>query len=219
MLDIRQEPARLAISTGGICLASSTLLARRLVESVHGSLRSPGHVPDGYSWDSHVQSEDIRHYLLPGLDSALADACDRSRPARAVGRDAGGLPGRDGAHACGNGNMGPRSLEHAVSGRARRRRHPWRHFVRTIRQGCRLSCATMPRAPRTWPPRSSTPWASIRRCAWPMRKAGPSCLWIKASRSTNCSAEPAKVMGADSANGVYTLASAAAHFARAASRE
>jgi hypothetical protein len=70
-LDIRQEPAALRDKYGRHLFGQSTLLARRLVESGARFVTVAWDCPDGYSWDSHVHSDDVRKHLLPGLDSAL----------------------------------------------------------------------------------------------------------------------------------------------------
>jgi hypothetical protein len=71
-LDIRQEPAELRDRYGRHLFGQSTLLARRLVESGARFVTVAWDAPDGYSWDSHVHSDDVRKHLLPGLDSAMA---------------------------------------------------------------------------------------------------------------------------------------------------
>jgi uncharacterized protein (DUF1501 family) len=70
-LDIRQEPARLRDQYGRNLFGQSTLLARRLVEAGARFVTVCWDAVDGYSWDSHVHSDDVRKYLLPGLDQAL----------------------------------------------------------------------------------------------------------------------------------------------------
>jgi hypothetical protein len=70
-LDIRQEPAALRDRYGRHLFGQSTLLARRLVEAGSRFVTVAWDCPDGFSWDSHVSSDDVRKHLLPGLDSAL----------------------------------------------------------------------------------------------------------------------------------------------------
>jgi uncharacterized protein (DUF1501 family) len=57
------------------------LLARRLVEAGVRYVTVHFDAVDGYSWDSHVHSDDVKQHLLPALDHALAtllaDLCDR----------------------------------------------------------------------------------------------------------------------------------------------
>jgi uncharacterized protein (DUF1501 family) len=80
-LDIRREPDRLRDRYGRHLFGQSTLMARRMVEAGARFVTVAWDAPDGYSWDSHTTSEDLRRYLLPGLDQAfsalLADLGDR----------------------------------------------------------------------------------------------------------------------------------------------
>ena len=71
-VDIRQEPAELRDRYGRHLFGQSTLLARRLVEAGTRFVTVAWDAPDGYSWDSHVHSDDVKNYLLPGLDQALS---------------------------------------------------------------------------------------------------------------------------------------------------
>ena len=47
-------------------------MARRLVEAGVKYVTVHYEAVDGYSWDSHVHSDDVKKHLLPGLDNALA---------------------------------------------------------------------------------------------------------------------------------------------------
>lgn len=71
-LDIRQESAGLRDRYGRHLFGQSTLLARRLVEAGVGFVTVHWDCPDGYSWDSHVNSKDVGDHLLPGLDQTLS---------------------------------------------------------------------------------------------------------------------------------------------------
>ncbi len=71
-LDIRQEPDRLRDRYGRHLFGQSTLLARRLVEAGARFVTVLWDAPDGYSWDSHVHSDDVEKHLLPGLDQAFS---------------------------------------------------------------------------------------------------------------------------------------------------
>lgn len=71
-LDIRQEPATLRDLYGRHLFGQATLMARRLVEAGVRFVTVAWDAPDGYSWDSHVHSDDVKKFLLPGLDQALA---------------------------------------------------------------------------------------------------------------------------------------------------
>jgi len=80
-LDIRQEPASLRDSYGRNLFGQSVLLARRLVEAGVRYVTVHFDAVDGYSWDSHTHSDDVKKFLLPALDNALtsllADLADR----------------------------------------------------------------------------------------------------------------------------------------------
>ena len=71
-LDIRQEPAALRDQYGRNLFGQSVLLARRLVEAGVRYVTVHFDAVDGYSWDSHTHSDDVKKFLLPALDSALA---------------------------------------------------------------------------------------------------------------------------------------------------
>jgi hypothetical protein len=71
-LDVRREPAALRDRYGRHLFGQSCLLARRLVEAGARFVTVGWDTVDGYSWDSHVHSNDVRQHLLPGLDQALA---------------------------------------------------------------------------------------------------------------------------------------------------
>jgi hypothetical protein len=80
-LDIRKEPDRLRDRYGRHLFGQSTLLGRRLIEAGARFVTVLWDAPDGYSWDSHRNSDDVKSHLLPGLDQALsallADLSDR----------------------------------------------------------------------------------------------------------------------------------------------
>lgn len=71
-LDIRQESAALRDRYGRHLFGQSTLLARRLVEAGTRFVTVAWDAPDGYSWDSHTSSDDVKKHLVPGLDQALS---------------------------------------------------------------------------------------------------------------------------------------------------
>jgi hypothetical protein len=71
-LAIRQEPAELRDKYGRNLFGQSVLLARRLVEAGVRYVTVHYEAVDGYSWDSHVHSDDVKKHLLPALDNALA---------------------------------------------------------------------------------------------------------------------------------------------------
>ncbi|HUG17885.1 MAG TPA: DUF1501 domain-containing protein [Planctomycetaceae bacterium] len=71
-LDIRQEPDALRDRYGRNLFGQSTLMARRLIEAGSRFVTVHWDCPDGYSWDSHTHSNDVKNHLIPGLDNALA---------------------------------------------------------------------------------------------------------------------------------------------------
>jgi hypothetical protein len=71
-LDIRREPAASRDRYGRNLFGQSTLLARRLVEAGTRFVTVAWDAPDGYSWDSHTNSTDVKKHLVPGLDLALS---------------------------------------------------------------------------------------------------------------------------------------------------
>lgn len=71
-LDVRQESARVRDAYGRHLFGQSTLLARRLVEAGVQFVTVHYDACDGYSWDSHVHSRDVRDHLLPTFDQTLS---------------------------------------------------------------------------------------------------------------------------------------------------
>ena len=71
-LDIRREPAALRDRYGRHLFGQATLMARRMVEAGARFVTVAWDAPDGYSWDSHVHSNDVKKHLLPGFDQALS---------------------------------------------------------------------------------------------------------------------------------------------------
>jgi uncharacterized protein (DUF1501 family) len=51
-------------------------LARRLVEAGVRYVTVHFDAVDGYSWDSHTHSDDVKKFLLPALDNALSSLLD-----------------------------------------------------------------------------------------------------------------------------------------------
>ncbi|RPI85309.1 MAG: DUF1501 domain-containing protein [Planctomycetaceae bacterium] len=71
-LDIRRESAPLRDRYGRHLFGQSCLMARRLVETGVRFVTVHYDCVDGYSWDSHVHSNDVRDHLLPTFDQAFA---------------------------------------------------------------------------------------------------------------------------------------------------
>lgn len=71
-LDIRREPSRLRDFYGRGLFGQATLMARRLVEAGVRFVTVHYDCCDGYGWDSHLHSNDVRYQLLPTFDQALA---------------------------------------------------------------------------------------------------------------------------------------------------
>lgn len=80
-LDLRQEPANLRDRYGRHLFGQATLLGRRMIEAGSRFVTVQWEAPDGYSWDSHLHSRDVKDYLSPALDQAysalIADMSDR----------------------------------------------------------------------------------------------------------------------------------------------
>jgi hypothetical protein len=71
-LDIRREPDALRDKYGRNLFGQATLMARRLVEAGVRFATVHWETVDGYSWDSRVNSDNVRQHLIPGLDQALS---------------------------------------------------------------------------------------------------------------------------------------------------
>ena len=71
-LDLRQEPTALRDRYGRHLFGQSCLLARRLVEAGTRYVTVHYDACDGYSWDSHIHSRDVKNHLLPTFDDALS---------------------------------------------------------------------------------------------------------------------------------------------------
>ena len=80
-LNIRDEPSAVRDRYGRHLFGQSTLMARRLVEAGVRYVTVHYDCVDGYSWDSHRNSDDVKKHLLPTFDQAcsalLADLDDR----------------------------------------------------------------------------------------------------------------------------------------------
>jgi hypothetical protein len=75
-LDLKQESASLRDNYGRHLFGQSCLMARRLVESGVRFVTVHYDCCDGYSWDSHVHSDDVKKHLLPTFDQATAALLD-----------------------------------------------------------------------------------------------------------------------------------------------
>ncbi|MCA9168734.1 MAG: DUF1501 domain-containing protein, partial [Planctomycetales bacterium] len=71
-LDVRRESPATRDRFGRHLFGQSVLLARRLVEAGTRFVTVHYDACDGYSWDSHVHSDDVKSHLLPTFDQALA---------------------------------------------------------------------------------------------------------------------------------------------------
>ena len=80
-LNIRAEPAAVRDRYGRHLFGQSVLMARRLVEAGVRYVTVHYDCVDGYSWDSHRNSDDVKRHLLPTFDQAcsalLTDLADR----------------------------------------------------------------------------------------------------------------------------------------------
>lgn len=71
-LNIRAESAELRDRYGRHLFGQSALMARRLVEAGVRYVTVHYDCVDGYSWDSHRNSDDVRKHLLPTFDQACS---------------------------------------------------------------------------------------------------------------------------------------------------
>lgn len=71
-LDIRRESAAVRDRYGRHLFGQSVLLARRLVEAGVRYVTVHYDCVDGYSWDSHRNSDDVKKHLLPTFDQAYS---------------------------------------------------------------------------------------------------------------------------------------------------
>lgn len=71
-LDIREESAEVRDRYGRHLFGQSSLMARRLVEAGVRYVTVHYDCVDGYSWDSHRNSDDVKKNLLPTFDQACS---------------------------------------------------------------------------------------------------------------------------------------------------
>ena len=71
-LDVERESPETRDRYGRHLFGQASLMARRLVEAGTRFVTVHYDCCDGYSWDSHVHSDDVRKHLLPTFDDALA---------------------------------------------------------------------------------------------------------------------------------------------------
>ncbi|MHC4875623.1 MAG: DUF1501 domain-containing protein [Planctomycetota bacterium] len=80
-LDIQKESAALRDRYGRHLFGQSALMGRRMIEAGCRFVSVIWDAPDGYSWDSHKHSNDLRDHLIPKFDQSfsalLADMDDR----------------------------------------------------------------------------------------------------------------------------------------------
>lgn len=70
--DLRRESPELRDRYGRNLFGQSVLMGRRMIEAGARFVTVLWDTTDGYSWDSHVQSNDLKNHLLPGLDQSLS---------------------------------------------------------------------------------------------------------------------------------------------------
>jgi uncharacterized protein (DUF1501 family) len=71
-LDIRDESTATRNRYGRHLFGQATLMARRLVEAGVRFATVHYDAVDGYSWDSHLNSRDVKDHLLPTFDQAYS---------------------------------------------------------------------------------------------------------------------------------------------------
>jgi uncharacterized protein (DUF1501 family) len=75
-LDIREEQPAVRTRYGRHLFGQSVLMARRLVEAGVRFVTVHYDCCDGYSWDSHLNSNDVARHLLPTTDQAVSALLD-----------------------------------------------------------------------------------------------------------------------------------------------
>lgn len=70
--DIRRESPRLRDRFGRHLFGQSMLMGRRMIEAGARFVTVLWDCPDGYSWDSHLNSNDVGKHLLPGFDQSMS---------------------------------------------------------------------------------------------------------------------------------------------------
>jgi Protein of unknown function (DUF1501) len=71
-LDVRGEEPRLRDRYGRHLFGQSTLVARRLIEAGVRYVTVHYDACDGYGWDSHIHSDDVKNHLLPTFDQTCS---------------------------------------------------------------------------------------------------------------------------------------------------
>lgn len=71
-LDIQRESAALRDTYGRHLFGQSVLMGRRMIEAGCRFVSVIWDAPDGYSWDSHQHSNDLRDHLLPKFDQSFS---------------------------------------------------------------------------------------------------------------------------------------------------
>lgn len=71
-LDLQSEPTKLRDRYGRHLFGQSALMARRLVEAGARFVTVHYDCCDGYSWDSHLHSDDVKNHLMPTFDQGAA---------------------------------------------------------------------------------------------------------------------------------------------------
>lgn len=75
-LDLQKESPQLRDLYGRHLFGQSCLMARRLVESGVRFVTVHYDCCDGYGWDSHIHSDDVKNHLLPTFDQATSALLD-----------------------------------------------------------------------------------------------------------------------------------------------
>ncbi len=71
-LDIRRESDALRDRYGRHLFGQSTLMGRRMIEAGCRFVTVAWDAPDGYSWDSHRNSQSLQNHLLPKFDQSFS---------------------------------------------------------------------------------------------------------------------------------------------------
>lgn len=75
-LNLQAESPELRDRYGRHLFGQATLLGRRLIEAGARFVTVQWEAPDGYSWDSHIHSNDVKNQLSPRLDQTFSALLD-----------------------------------------------------------------------------------------------------------------------------------------------
>ncbi len=137
--DIRRESWQLRDRYGRHLFGQSMLMGRRMIEAGARFVTVLWDCPDGYSWDSHRNSDDVGKHLLPGFDQSFSALLEDMTDRGLLDETLIVCLGEMGRTPRGNANWGPRSLGLLLPGRASGGGYSRRRGLRPLRQRRRVS--------------------------------------------------------------------------------